>query len=293
MEATAHEIYEECLMELSEKSLEFDSEEFRDLLTDIILYYWKDGKYHSLQKPQPQKIRSQKNLLRKSIEAMNNHKMDFNKYWISLMQYICTCIEEKQEMDNVKDQRMKARQQVKALQAKLNNETHRCGLCGSDDLKFKNQCREDSYNNLPHGEKEWAEHCQKIESKMGKWMDRVSELEEIIKENNNQTEKNENDNMEQLQKIILDKSEQIDKKRKENCSLKEENKQLKLKIKTDDKKDNKKDNDVIKLNEKIIKQDILITELKKNKSSTNNDSYWKNKCAEQQKTISELESMLN
>ena len=49
MEQTAHEIYEERLMELSEKSLEFDSEEFRDLLTDIILYYWKDGKYHSLQ----------------------------------------------------------------------------------------------------------------------------------------------------------------------------------------------------------------------------------------------------
>ena len=123
MEYSAFEVFDEKLELLIDANcLEPTSKEFIDLLADMILYYWKDGKYHTMQTPQPQAIRSQKVLLRKCIDAMNNHKMGFNKYWLATSQLICACIGEKREMEKVCDQRMKARLQVKTLQAKLDNE---------------------------------------------------------------------------------------------------------------------------------------------------------------------------
>ena len=273
MEYSAFEVFDEKLELLSESNcLEPTNKEFIDLLSDMILYYWKDGKYHTMQTPQPQAIRSQKVLLRKCIDAMNNHKMGFNKYWIATTQLICACIGEKNEMEQVKDERMKARQKVKEIQAKLDNETGRCGVCGGDDVKFRIQCRDEAYNNLPHGDKEWAEKFEKLQARCKGWQDQVRNLEEQIKSRHETIQQSEDDNVTSLSKTIIDKSECIDKLRLKIKKLEEINqsqktkhsqevKELKLSLKSDD----KKILEIQKLNEKIIKQDILIKELKKNK----------------------------
>lgn len=273
MEYSAFEVFDEKLeLLIEEQCLEPTSKEFIDLLSDMILYYWKDGKYHTMKTPQSQAVRSQKVLLRKCIIAMNNHKMEFNKYWLATCQLICACIGEKKEMEQVKDERMKARKKVKEIQAKLDNDKGRCGVCGGDDLKFKMQCRDDAYNNLSHGDKEWAEKCETLEKRCGQWQDRVIKLEEQLKSRNETIQQSDDDQVASLSKTIIDKSECIDKLRLKIKKLEETNqsqktkhsqeiKELKLSLKSDD----KKILEIQKLNEKIIKQDLLIKELKKNK----------------------------
>jgi hypothetical protein len=305
MELSTEELEEQLLntwyVNWNEGEIDINNEEFIDDLVKAILVYYKDGKYHHIDtfpkghpkwkkgganiNAQPGNVRTERSHLRQAIITMTNSRSQFNKYWTAMLRTFIVfnmgdedkpgCGANKRysyALAKRTERCIELSEQNKELRKKLNNETERCGLCGSDDFKFKMQCRDEAYNNLPHGDKEWAEKYEKLEARCGKFQDQVISLTEQLKSRHETEEKNEEDHVESLSKTIVDRDESINRLRLKVKKLEETNQSQKTKhsqevkeLKSSLKSDDKKTLEIQKLNEKIIKQDLLIKELKKNK----------------------------
>ena len=305
MDLSAEELEEHLLDKWydnwEEGEIDINNECFIDDLVKAILFYYKDGQYHHIDtfpkghpnwkkgganiNAKPAGVRTERCHLKQAIITMINSRSPFNKYWTSMLRTFIVfnmgdedkpgCGANKRysfALAKKAERQMELAQKNKHLKAMLDNDMGRCGLCGGDDLKFKLQCRDDAYDNLPHGDKEWAEKCETLSASNGKFQDQVIDLSEQLKSRYDTQEKNDDDQVVSLSKTIIDKSQSNDKLRLKIKKLEEANqsqknkhsqeiKEFKSCIKTDDKKTLENH----KLNEKIIKQDLLIKELKKNK----------------------------